>query len=183
MDDQILDKVRCPSRYIGNEVNAVKKVLSSLDVTVALAFPDIYEVGMSHQGLKILYNILNGPEWLAAERVYSPWTDMEEELRKSGNPLSTLESGRCLGDFDILGFSLQHELSYTNVLTMLDLSGIPFLSEERDDSFPLIIAGGPACFNPEPIADIFDESESELIISGSETNELIFSTAGIKYRK
>ena len=155
-DENVLLKIRRPSRYLGNEVNSIIKEPSEMDVSIALAFPDLYEVGMSHQGLKILYHILNRYAWLAAERVFSPWIDMEKEMRSRGITLSTLESNRPLIDFDIIGFSLQHELSYTNVLNMLDLSGIPFLSAERDDSFPLIIAGGPACFNPEPVADIFD---------------------------
>jgi len=155
-DHSLLVKIKHPSRYIGNEINSIKKDPSAVDVSIALVFPDIYEVGMSHQGLKILYKILNGHEWLAAERVFSPWTDLEEELRNRKTPLVTLESDRPLNSFDIIGFSLQHELSYSNVLTILDLSGMPFLSSERDDSFPLVIAGGPACFNPEPVADIFD---------------------------
>jgi len=155
-DHSLLVKIKRPSRYIGNEVNSIKKDPASVDVSIALAFPDIYEVGMSHQGLKILYKILNGSEWLAAERVFSPWTDLEEEIRNRKMTLVTLESDRPLSDFDIIGFSLQHELSFSNVLTMLELSGIPFFSSERDDSFPLIIAGGPACFNPEPVADLFD---------------------------
>jgi len=155
-DQNILSKVRRPSRYLGHEINAIKKEPSDIEVSIALVFPDLYEVGMSHQGLKILYHILNSHEWLAAERVYSVWIDMEKEMRDRRIIPSTLDSGRPLSDFDIIGFSLQHELSYTNVLNMLDLIGIPFLSEDRDNSFPLIIAGGPACFNPEPIADIFD---------------------------
>jgi radical SAM superfamily enzyme YgiQ (UPF0313 family) len=141
---------------LGNEFNAIKKDPATTEVFMALAFPDIYEVGMSHLGLKILYHILNGSHWLAAERVFSPWVDLEKELRDRALPLTTLESGRPLSDFDIVGFSLQHELSFTNVLTMLELSGIPFLSRERENAFPLIVAGGPACFNPEPVASLFD---------------------------
>ncbi|MFC1866590.1 TIGR03960 family B12-binding radical SAM protein [Thermodesulfobacteriota bacterium] len=156
LDQNSLLKIRRPSRYLGNEVNVVRKDPSTIEVSIALAFPDLYEVGMSHQGLKILYQMLNSHEWLAAERVFSPWVDMEEEMRNRGITLTTLESDRPLADFDIVGFSLQHELSYTNVLNALDLSGIPFLSAYRDNSFPIIIAGGPACFNPEPVADIFD---------------------------
>lgn len=151
----LLLKVNRPSRYIGNEINAVKKDYSRIELSIALAFPDVYEVGMSHQGLKILYHILNEFDWIAAERVYAPWVDMEEVMRKNGIRLSTLESNRDLMDFDIIGFSLQHELSYSNVLNMLNLSGIPFNSAERK-GYPLIIAGGPACFNPEPVADFFD---------------------------
>ncbi len=153
--NNLLLKVNRPSRYMGNEINAVKKDYSNVELSIALAFPDIYEVGMSHQGLKILYHILNGVEWIAAERVFAPWTDMEEVMRKSGISLSALETDRDLMDFDIIGFSLQHELSYSNVLNMLDLSGIPFYPADRADC-PLIIAGGPACFNPEPMADFFD---------------------------
>lgn len=149
-------KVSKPSRYMGHEVNSVKKNENDIDVSVCLAFPDVYEVGMSHQGLKILYHILNRHPWIAAERVFCPWPDMENEIRKSGMLLRSLESDKPLENFDIIGFSVQHELCYSNILTMLDLAGIPLLSSERDDSFPLIVAGGPACFNPEPIADIFD---------------------------
>lgn len=127
-----------------------------MEVSIALAFPDVYEVGMSHLGLKILYHILNAHEWLAAERVFCPWVDMEAQLRRLKHPLTTLESGRSLADFDLVGFSLQHELCYTNVLNMLDLAGIPLLSRDRSASDPLVIAGGPACFNPEPVADVFD---------------------------
>jgi radical SAM family uncharacterized protein/radical SAM-linked protein len=155
-DHSLLLKIRHPSRYIGNEFNSIRKDPSRVDLRIALAFPDIYEVGMSHQGFKILYKILNEYEWLSAERVFSPWPDLEEELRTRKMSFVTLESDKPLSGFDIVGFSLQHELSFTNVLTMLDLSGIPFLSSDRDDSFPLIIAGGPASFNPEPVADIFD---------------------------
>ena len=149
-------RIQRPSRYLGNEINSVKKDFRAIDVSIALAFPDIYEVGMSHLGLKILYNILNTCDWLAAERVFCPWTDLEQELRKRRIPLSSNESERPLSDFDIIGFSLQNELCYTNVLTMLDLAGIPFQSDHRDQIFPLIIAGGPACFNPEPVASLFD---------------------------
>ena len=155
-DADYLLRVKKPSRYIGHEINAVKKNADRVEVSILLAFPDVYEVGMSHQGLKILYHILNRNDWLAAERVFTPWVDMEEQIRERNLPFVSLESGRPLKDFDIIGFSLQHELSYTNVLTMLNLAGIPFLSKERDSSYPLIIAGGPACFNPEPVANIFD---------------------------
>jgi radical SAM family uncharacterized protein/radical SAM-linked protein len=148
--------IQRPSRYLGGEVNAVKKDPRSVEVSVALAFPDIYEVGMSHLGLKILYHILNHQSWVAAERVFCPWVDLETELRNRDLPLASLESERPLSEFEVVGFSLQHELSLTNVLTMLNLAGIPFLSEERLRALPLVIAGGPACFNPEPFAAIFD---------------------------
>ncbi|MBN1849951.1 MAG: TIGR03960 family B12-binding radical SAM protein [Deltaproteobacteria bacterium] len=159
-------QIERPSRYLGHEINAIRKDPLSVDVSFVLAFPDVYEVGMSHQGLKILYHILNAHEWIAAERVFSVWIDLERELRKRNVPITTLESQRPLRDFDIIGFSLQHELSFTNVLTILDLSGIPFLAAGRDESFPLIIAGGPACFNPEPVADLFD---AVVIGDGEET--------------
>jgi len=158
---------------MGNEINAVIKDHATIDVSIALAFPDLYEVGMSHQGLKILYHILNSREWLAAERIFAPWTDMEKVLKQRRLPLTTLESDLPLTDFDIVGFSLQHELCFTNVLTMLDLADIPFLSAERDRFFPLIIAGGPACFNPEPVAAVFD---AIVIGDGEETTVEICST-------
>lgn len=156
LDQPWFSDIKRPSRYMGNEINSIKKDPATIDVSIALAFPDVYEVGMSHLGLKILYHILNRHDWLAAERVFCPLADMEKELRERRLPLTTLESDRPLSSFDIVGFSLQHELTLTNVLNILDLSGIPFLSEKRDHSFPLIIAGGPACFNPEPVASLFD---------------------------
>jgi radical SAM family uncharacterized protein/radical SAM-linked protein len=156
LDQTWFSDIARPSRYMGNEINRIKKDPASVDVSIALAFPDIYEVGMSHLGLKILYNLLNGKEWIAAERVYCPWVDLEKTLRSRGLPLTTIESGRPLSTFDMVGFSIQYELSFTNILSMLDLSGMPFLSEDRGPDFPLIIGGGPVCFNPEPVAHIFD---------------------------
>jgi radical SAM family uncharacterized protein len=157
MPDQTwFSSISRPSRYLGNEINRIKKDPASVDVSIALAFPDIYEVGMSHLGLKILYHLLNSQEWIAAERAYCPWVDLEKTLRSKGLPLTTIESDRPLSNFDIVGFSIQYELSFSNILNMLDLSGIPFLSEDRGPGFPLIIGGGPVCFNPEPIASIFD---------------------------
>ena len=149
-------KLSRPSRYLDNEINAIRKDISRVDVSIALVFPDVYEVGMSHLGLKILYHLLNSRDWLAAERAFSPWPDLESSLRENNVPLTSWESGRPLADFDLIGFSLQHELSYTNTLNVFDLSGIPFLAKDRGDEYPLIIAGGPACFNPEPVADFFD---------------------------
>lgn len=147
-------RIQRPSRYIGGEVNAVRK--GPVDVTIALAFPDVYEIGMSHLGLKILYDILNSRRWLAAERVFCPWPDLEKELSARSIPLGGLETRRPLSQFDIVGFSLQHELCYTNVLTMLRLGGIEPESAGRGDRWPIVIAGGPACFNPEPMAGVFD---------------------------
>ena len=149
-------KLSRPSRYLDNEINIIRKDLSQTDVSIALVFPDVLEVGMSHLGLKILYHLLNSREWLAAERAFSPWPDLESALRENNIPLTSWESGWPLADFDLIGFSLQHELSYTNILNVLDLSGIPFLAKDRGDEYPLVIAGGPACFNPEPVADFFD---------------------------
>ena len=156
LDQYWFSKITRPSRYLGNEINTIKKSPALMEVSVALVFPDVYEVGMSHLGLKILYHILNRQDWLTAERAFSPWPDLEQELRQQNLPPTTLETNQPLLSFDIIGFSLQHELSYTNVLNMLDLSHIPFLTTQRTSESPLIIAGGPACFNPEPIADIFD---------------------------
>jgi radical SAM family uncharacterized protein/radical SAM-linked protein len=154
--DTVLPFISKASRYLGNEINAVSKDLSAVDLRVALAFPDVYEVGMSHLGLQILYGILNNQQEIACERVFTPWHDMEAILREQQIPLSSLESGLPLLDFHIIGFSLQYELSYTNILKMLSLAGIPLRAAERDERYPLIIAGGPCMFNPEPVADFFD---------------------------
>ncbi|MDI6781022.1 MAG: TIGR03960 family B12-binding radical SAM protein [bacterium] len=154
--EHILPMVTKPARYTGGEINSVSKDIPSTGVRIALAFPDVYEIGMSHLGLKILYEILNDLPDVAAERVYAPWLDMEERLRNEGIPLFGLESKTPLSEFDVIGFSLQYELSYTNVLNMLQLSNIPLLSKERDEKHPLIIAGGPCSLNPEPLADFID---------------------------
>jgi hypothetical protein len=121
LDQRWFSSISRPSRYLGNEVNSIKKDPALTEVSIALAFPDVYEVGMSHLGLKILYHILNSKHWLAAERVFSPWIDLESQLRRYNIPLTTLESDRPLASFDIIGFTLQHELSYTNVLNILSL--------------------------------------------------------------
>lgn len=149
-------KLSRPSRYLDNEINSIRKDLRNAEISIALVFPDVSEVGMSHLGLKILYHLLNSRDWLAAERAFSPWPDLEDALRNNDTPLTSWESGHPLSAFDLIGFSLQHELSYTNILNVLDLSGIPFLARDRGNEYPLIIAGGPACFNPEPVADFFD---------------------------
>ncbi len=145
-----------PVRYLGREVNSTNKDSAQARLRFCLAFPDVYEVGMSHLGIQILYHILNGMEGVSCERVFTPWIDMEKILREKGVSLSSLESSIPLRDFDILGFSLQYELCFTNVLTMLELSRIPFFSKDRDERFPLVIAGGPNTFNPAPVADFFD---------------------------
>ncbi len=153
---EILSLVSKPVRYLGQEFNSIRKDPAQIRLKFCLAFPDVYEVGMSHLGIQILYHLLNGKKGVACERAFAPWVDMERVMREKGIPLSSLESSIPLRQFDILGFSLQYELGFTNVVNMLDLSGIPFLAEARDERFPFIIAGGPAAFNPEPVADFFD---------------------------
>lgn len=152
----ILPLVEMPSQYIGSEVNAIKKDPKTVELFIALAFPDLYAIGTSHFGLQILYQILNREQTIAAERVYAPDTDMEARLRNAGLSLASLESARPLAEFDIIGFSLLYELNYTNILTILELSKIPFYAKDRDLSFPILIAGGPCTCNPEPVADFFD---------------------------
>lgn len=152
----ILPGVTRPGRYVGNEIHAIKKEWTDTEVHVALAFPDVYEIGMSHVGMGILYHILNGLPWVAAERVFSPWVDMESEMRRLGTPLFSIESKKSVRYFDILGISLQYELQYTNTLNLLDLSGIPLKSSDRQDRDPIVIAGGPCAFNPEPLAGYLD---------------------------
>ncbi len=152
----MLPLIEKPSRYLGNEKNSVKKDIEKISLHIALAFPDLYEIGMSHFGLQILYHILNEQSHIAAERVYAPGSDLAAHMTSSGIPLSSLESGTPLSKFDIIGFSLLYEMNYTNVLMMLDLAGIPFYASDRDESFPVIIAGGPCTVNPEPVAEFFD---------------------------
>ncbi len=154
--EEILQKVEKPGRYLGGEWNAVKKDPSGIETKIALAFPDLYEVGMSYLGQKILYHILNSQPHILAERVFAPWPDFEHELRSRNMPLFSLENRIPLGRFDIIGFSLLYELNYSNILTMLDLGGIPLFADKRDRNHALVIAGGPAVFNPEPLADYFD---------------------------
>ncbi len=166
--ETFLALVEKPSRYIGGEVNAAKKDRSACRLSVALAFPDAYEVGMSHLGLQILYAILNAHPHICAERVYAPWPDMEARLRANGLALASLESGAALSEFDLIGFSLQYELSYTNVLTMLELGGVPLRASDRREGDPVVIAGGPCVFNPLPMAPFFDAiviGEGEEVIS------------------
>jgi radical SAM family uncharacterized protein/radical SAM-linked protein len=152
----ILPHVSKPSRYIAGEWNAVVKDPATAEVRVALAFPDAYEIGMSHLGLKILYQLLNARREVLAERAYPPWLDAETLFRQHGIPLCSHESGFPLGAFDVLGFTLQYELSFATILNMLDLAGIPLRAAERDDKHPLVVAGGPVAFAPEPLADFMD---------------------------
>jgi len=154
--DSCLSKVTKPGRYIGGEWNSVVKNWDNVITRVALAYPDLYEIGMSNLGLAIIYDIINSQPESLAERVYAPWVDMEAEMRRSAIPLFSLESRRPLKEFDIIGFSLGYELTYTNVLNMLDLAGIPVFASQRDDSYPLVIAGGSCALNPEPMADFID---------------------------
>ena len=151
-----LHRIQRPSRYLGREINAVFKDPRGVALRVALLFPDLYEVGMSHLGLGLLYAILNREDHIWAERAYAPAPDLEADLRARRHPLTSLESGTPLSRFDLLGVSLQYELGYTNLLNMLDLGGVPLLAADRDDSHPVVIGGGPACFNPEPVAPSFD---------------------------
>ena len=153
---ELLAGVQKPFRYIGGEWNEVVKDRRGVDLTFALAFPDVYEIGMSHLGFRILYALLNAREDTAAERVFCPWPDMADALRRHRRPLATLETQTPLRDLDVLGFSLQYEMSFTNVLEMLDLAGIPLRARDRGARDPLVIAGGPVVFNCEPLADFLD---------------------------
>ncbi len=156
LNNEILHQVNRPARYTGGEWNSIIKDWDKTPIKIALAYPDTYEIGMSNMAMPILYEILNRQPDVLAERVYAPWVDMEAVMRQRNIPLFSLESRRPLKDFDIIGFSLGYELTYTNVLNMLDLAGIPVLAPERDDSHPLIIAGGSCTLNPEPMSDFID---------------------------
>ncbi len=154
--EEVLRRVTRPGRYLDGELHAVHKDHRSVEVRFALAYPDVYEVGMSNLGLGLLYHVLNAREDTVAERVFSPWVDMEAEMRRLGLPLFALESGVPVREFDFLGVSLQYELTYTNVLNLLDLAGIPLLAADRAPDDPLVVGGGPCAFNPEPLAPFFD---------------------------
>jgi len=149
-------RVEKPARYLGGEFGAAQKDWSAARARVCLAFPDVYDIGMSHLGFKILYKILNDDPRTLADRCYAPWIDMEKQLRTRGLPLVSLENAKALREFDVVGFSLQFELTYTNVLSMLDLGGVPLRSADRGESDPLVIAGGPSATHPEPLADFLD---------------------------
>lgn len=151
-----LTEVQTPGQYIGGEWNAVSKDHSQVRLRFALAYPDTYAIGMSHLGLQVLYSILNGLEDVAAERVYAPWVDMEAQMRERGIPLFSIESRTPVAEFDVLGFSLQHPMCYTNLLNMLDLAGLPLRSAERDERHPLVLAGGSGALAPEPVAEFID---------------------------
>ena len=156
LEQEMLQAVEKPARYTGGEWNAQPKDSAAVLCRIALAMADVYEVGMSNLGLKILYEILNRRDDVAAERVYAPWLDMEEEMRRRGVPLFSLETFREISSFDVIGFSLQYELLITNTLNMLDLAGIPLHAAERAEAHPFVIGGGPCVYNTEPIADFFD---------------------------
>ena len=154
--EKILQYVQKPARYVGGELNSVIKDANKVDIRYAFCFPDIYEIGMSHLGMKILYGLVNDREDSWCERVFAPDVDMEEQMRKHNVPLFALESGDYIKDFDMIGFTLMYELCYTNVLNMLDLAGIPLFSKDRTELAPIICVGGPCACNPEPIADFVD---------------------------
>ncbi|MEG0310363.1 MAG: B12-binding domain-containing radical SAM protein, partial [Eubacterium sp.] len=168
IEKKVLPLITKPITYLGNEVNAVHKNKESIAIRYAFAFPDIYDVGMSHLGLKILYTLLNDQKDIWCERTFAPWVDMEEQMREKKIPLYALESMDPISSFDFVGFTLQYEMSYTNLLNMLDLAGIPLKSSDRTDSDPFIMAGGPCAYNPEPLADFIDifvigEAEESLL--------------------
>ena len=154
--ERILPRVQKPARYTGGEYNAVKKDPAQVDTRIAFCFPDTYEIGMSNLGMRILYGVMNNMEGVWCQRVFAPWGDMEEEMRRAQIPLFALESGEPIADFDIVAFSVGYEMAFTAILNMLDLAGIPLRSAERTDLTPLVIAGGTAMYNAEPIADFVD---------------------------
>ena len=167
LTDDILLKIDKPARYIGNEVNSIMKNKEDVSIRFAMCFPDVYEIGMSHLGIQILYDMFNSREDIWCERVYSPWPDLDKLMRDKNIPLFALESQDPIKDFDFLGITIQYEMCYTNILQILDLSQIPLRAKERTWEHPIVIGGGPCTYNPEPLADFFDifyigEGETEL---------------------
>ncbi|MBQ4560203.1 MAG: TIGR03960 family B12-binding radical SAM protein [Tyzzerella sp.] len=156
LSDDILLKIEKPARYIGNEVNSVMKNKADIDVRFAFVFPDVYEIGMSHLGIQILYDMLNRRDDVWCERVYSPWTDLDKIMREEQIPLFALESQDPIKDFDFIGITIQYEMCYTNILQILDLAQIPLFAKDRTEEHPIVIGGGPCTYNPEPLADFFD---------------------------
>ncbi len=154
--EELLPRIEKPGRYVGAEWNSVNKNPEDIEIRFAFCFPDIYEIGMSHLGMKILYHLLNDQTGIYCERVFAPWIDMEKLMRKENIKLFTLETKDYIDDFDFVGFTLQYEMSYTNIINMLDLAGIPILSSERKEDYPFVIAGGPCAYNPEPLSYIVD---------------------------
>ncbi|MBE7049001.1 MAG: TIGR03960 family B12-binding radical SAM protein [Ruminococcaceae bacterium] len=166
--DKILKEVQKPARYVGTEYNSIHKDLAEIYIRFAFCFPDVYEVGMSHLGIKILYHLLNEQSDIYCERVFAPWLDMEEKMREAKIPLFSLESRTPVQEFDIVGFTLQYEMSYSNIINMLDLANIAPLRADRGEDAPIVYAGGPCAYNPEPLADFMDffmigESEEQII--------------------
>ncbi|MFI3172288.1 MAG: TIGR03960 family B12-binding radical SAM protein [Eubacteriales bacterium] len=156
LSDELLMQIDKPARYIGNEVNSVMKNKKDIEVRFAMCFPDVYEIGMSHLGIQILYDMFNRREDMWCERVYSPWVDLDKIMREEKIPLFALESQDPIKDFDFLGITIQYEMCYTNILQVLELSGIPLFHKDRTEEDPIVIGGGPCTYNPEPIADFFD---------------------------
>lgn len=156
LSDEILLSIDKPARYIGNEINITKKDLDKIDIRFAMCFPDVYEIGMSHLGIQILYDMFNKRDDTYCERVYSPWVDLDKMMREENIPLFALESQEPLKNFDFLGFTIQYEMAYTNILQVIDLSGIPIFAKDRGEDDPIVIGGGPCTYNPEPIAVFFD---------------------------
>ena len=156
LSDEILMKIDKPARYIGNELNSVKKNKDDVAIRFAMCFPDVYEIGMSHLGIQILYDMFNKRDDVWCERVYSPWPDLHKIMKEENIPLFALESQEPVKDMDFIGITIQYEMCYTNILQILDLGQIPLLAAERDESHPIVIGGGPCTYNPEPIAEFFD---------------------------
>ena len=156
LSDEILMKIENPARYIGGEVNMVKKNPDKVDVRFAMCFPDVYDIGMSHLGIQIIYDLLNRRNDIYCERVYSPWTDLDKIMREKHIPLFSIETQDPIKDFDFLGITIQYEMCYTNILQVLDLSGIPLYASDRTEDDPIVMGGGPCTYNPEPVADFFD---------------------------
>ena len=156
LSDEILMQIEKPARYIGNELNSIVKDKNTIDIRVAMVFPDVYDIGMSHLGIQILYDMFNRREDTWCERVYSPWPDLHAIMKEKKIPLFGLESQEPIKNFDFIAMTLQYEMCYTNVLQILDLAQTPLLASERGEDDPIVIGGGPCTYNPEPIADFFD---------------------------
>ena len=195
LSDEILMKVEKPARYIGNELNSVVKDKDNVDIRIAMCFPDVYEIGMSHLGIQILYDMFNRREDTWCERVYSPWADLHQIMKEENIPLFGLESQEPVKDVDFLGITIQYEMCYTNILQVLDLAQIPLLAKDRTEEHPIVMGGGPCTYNPEPIADFFDffyigegETQYDAILdmykemkkNGASRNEILQAIAKIE---
>lgn len=178
LSDEILMKVDKPARYIGNEFNSVMKDTSQVNIRFAMCFPDVYEIGMSHLGIQILYDMFNRMDDVWCERVYSPWPDLHEIMKQENIPLFGLESQEPIKDFDFVAMTLQYEMCYTNILQILDLAQIPLRSRDRVEGCPIVIAGGPCTYNPEPIADFFD-----IFYIGEERHSMAISLSFIRRQR